>query len=513
MASGKFGTGNLCTWIYEDHGADREYLNSPLLHVNPKGYVDVYRIPKYAYYFWQAAYYKSPMAFIQPHYWRSQYLGQKKDIVVNSNCEKVELKVNGISKGIQVPDDANFHCVTFKDITVEKGTLSVTGTKAGKTINSQVIMADEPAKIILKSNELKITADRGSVLIITADITDSKGNHMYGASNNIKWNVTGPAVLVGPSVYESDINKHHEMEGVWYMDMPVSNVIRSTGKAGKIHISASASGLTSGAIDIIAEVKAPDNTVINEPVLSDEGRKAVDRIELKVNTLEEIPQEIKTSYDELSLAPSDKRGYAKTIKETILRNNSSIDTASVEFKTLVDLFASQLSNSNGRLIADDYNFSVTHYNNCRLIAGYIAATKLPQPFKDGLRKYYSNSIIKLGSEKNAGDEMNWLNWIPSGGTVVISQDTPGPAGMKGIIYTKKNELSDLIAVVYPQFVNFSTDAKERALIFISKANPYIHINSVSEQSREGNKEKITKISYLAEKGHPILIPLVKFISE
>ena len=62
----------------------------------------------------------------------------------------------------------------------------------------------------------------------------------------LKWTLSGPATLVGPSVYESDINKGQEMEGVWYMDMPVSNVIRSTGKPGKIHISVSASGLTSG---------------------------------------------------------------------------------------------------------------------------------------------------------------------------------------------------------------------------------------------------------------------------
>ena len=126
-ASGLFGTANLCTWLYEDHGADREYLNAPLLHVNPKGYVDVYRVPKYAYYFWQATYAKKPMVFILPHFWRSQYLGQKKDIVVNSNCDKVELKVNGVSKGFQTPDVTNFHSVTFKDILVEKGTLTAVG--------------------------------------------------------------------------------------------------------------------------------------------------------------------------------------------------------------------------------------------------------------------------------------------------------------------------------------------------------------------------------------------------
>jgi hypothetical protein len=109
IASGRFGTGNLCTWLYEDHGADREYLNAPLLHVNPKGYVDSYRVPKYAYYFWQANYYKKPMIFILPHFWRSQYIGQQKDIVINSNCDTVELFVNGASIGLRYPNEADFH--------------------------------------------------------------------------------------------------------------------------------------------------------------------------------------------------------------------------------------------------------------------------------------------------------------------------------------------------------------------------------------------------------------------
>ncbi len=136
-ASGLFGTGNLCTWIYEDHGADREYLNAPLLHVNPKGYVDVYRVPKYAYYFWQATYAEKPMVFIQPHYWRTQYLGQKKDIVVNSNCDKIELKVNGVTKGSVTPDDKDFNSVTFKDITIESGTISAVGTMDGEKCDYQ----------------------------------------------------------------------------------------------------------------------------------------------------------------------------------------------------------------------------------------------------------------------------------------------------------------------------------------------------------------------------------------
>jgi hypothetical protein len=490
--------------LYEDHGSGGEYLNSPLLHVSPEGYVDLYRVPKYAYYFWQANYAEKPMVFIQPHYWRSQYMGQLKDIVVTSNGEKVELFVNGVSRGYKLLDESNFHSVTFNNVPVEKGTLAAVATRDGKTTRTELVMAGRPAKIILTGSHSSIVGDRGSVAIIKADIVDSWGNHVYGANNTIKWTVSGPATFAGPSVYESDINRNAQMDGVWYMDMPVSNVIRLTVKPGKIHITSSASGLSSGTFDIEAVESAPDNSVIIEPVLQDEGRMTIAKMILNSSRVDDVPREINPAFDEFKMGDADKQGYEKAIRDFIKKNNPSVDTTSVEFKSLSDLLANQLSNSGGHMIADDYNFSVEHYNNCRLISGYINSTKLPQPFKDGLKKYYSETIIKKGNDKNAGEEMNWLNWIPSGGTVVIVVNEKPASGIKGIVYTTNPDLEQIISVVYPQFANFSQEAKERALVFISKANPYIQTASSGGQ---------TKVSYTAEKGQPILIPLLKFISE
>jgi beta-galactosidase len=512
-ASEKFGKENLCIWLYEDHGTDLEYLNSPLVHVSPKGFVDVYRVPKYAYYFWQANYSKNPMVFVQPHFWRSQYLGQIRDIVVNSNCEKVELLVNNVSKGYKLPDQSNFHSVTFNNVPVEAGTLTVLATRDGKTIKKEVVLAGRAAKLILTGSHNRIAADRSSVIIISADIVDSWGNHVYGASNTVKWAVSGPATLVGPAIYESDINKVGHKDGEWYMDMPVSNVIRSTGKPGKIHISVSSSGLAAGTFDIDAEEFKPDNSVVVEPALNDEGRMPIGNINLNSITPDEAPHEIKATLEELNLGNSDRNGYERSVRDYILKNNPLVDTSSVEFKTLTDLLASQLVNSGGHMIAEDYNISANHYNSCRLISGYIKNTKLPPPFKDGLKKYYSDAIIRKGNEKNADDEMNWLNWIPSGGTVVMVQAEKSAIGQKGIIFTANTDLEEIIKTVYPQFAGFSQEARERALIFTGKANPYVHVNPESEHVMDTDKDKKTKLSYTAEKGQPILIPLLKFISE
>jgi hypothetical protein len=95
---------------------------------------------------------------------------------------------------------------------------------------------------------------------------------------------------------------------------------------------------------------------------------------------------------------------------------------------------------------------------------------------------------------------------------MVQSEKPG-ASLKGVILTNNTGLAEIISAVYPQFAKFSQEGKERALIFVSKVNPYVHAVSISDQSREGDNTEQTNVSYTAEKGQPILIPLLKFISE
>ncbi len=373
--------------------------------------------------------------------------------------------------------------------------------KTAITSSAAAQEGEQPAKIILTGTHSKIPADRSSVVIINADIQDVKGVHTGLSNYSLKWNVSGPASLVGPPVFDP----------ATFRNIPMSNVVRSTGVPGLIHVSVSASGLVSGTFDIESEAVSPDNSVIVEPALQNEGRKSVTRIVINSKRLDAVPVEIKLNSEEINLGTSDKQEYKKLISEYISKNNPAVDTSTTEYNFLTDIFAVHLINSNGRLQSDDYNYSIDHYNNCRLIAQYINSTKLPQLFKDGLRKFYSEAIIARGNEKDAGDEMNWLNWIPSGGTVVIVQNDMTTPVLKGAVPAKNAGLTEIIAAVYPQFVNFSNEAKERALLFTSKVNPYVHI--IEAAGNVSSDNKVRSVSYIAEKDQPILVPLLKFISE
>ena len=371
----------------------------------------------------------------------------------------------------------------------------------------------EPSKIIVSSSHKKIAADKGSVVIITAEIADPEGNFISGARNTLRWSVSGPASLSGPAYYVSYSDSSRTPAEGWYMEMPSTNIIRSDGKPGKIKVSVFSAGVASGSCEIEAEEIMADNSSILEPVLADGGRKAVVSNTLVTERLEDATEEISMVSGDFNLNQMGKNEYFLNMRDYIKKNNPLADTTSIEFKTLTNLLAKQLFNNKGNLPAADYNFNAEHFNNSRIISGYIAKTKLPPLFKESLRSYYSKIIIARGIEKNAGDEMNWLNWIPSGGIIVIVPDKTTNTSQKGIIFTKQTELPDIIKVVYPQFTRFSDDARERALIFISKMNPDVRVFRASGENPGANGIGSGKISYIAEKGVPILIPEYKFISE
>ncbi|HEX7903928.1 MAG TPA: glycoside hydrolase family 2 TIM barrel-domain containing protein [Chitinophagaceae bacterium] len=241
---------NLIIWCYADHGCDREYKNTPLLHLNPKGWVDLYRNPKYAYYLYQANHAKKPMVFIHPHFWTKKYEGTSQDLIVDSNCDSIQLIVGNKYYETLYPGAANLHCVTFKNIPVSNHNLFAIGFKNGKRIVDTLYMTGSAAALKLSSTHATLQPANNQVAILTADIVDAKGHHVFGAGNTIRWKVEGPATLVGPSEYVSDTDKQEQMEGTMYIDAPVSNLIRSTGKPGKIIITIESNGLVSAKTEI-----------------------------------------------------------------------------------------------------------------------------------------------------------------------------------------------------------------------------------------------------------------------
>lgn len=368
----------------------------------------------------------------------------------------------------------------------------------------------EAAKVVLKSSHRTTGADRGSVIVVYADIADREGNPVGETDKALSWNVSGPAILAGYPVYVPDTGGESAAAMVSFKKLPVSNIVRSDGNTGTITVTVSSPGLVSASVTIEAHAIQSDNTVVDEPALSDMGRKRLFIPEQAAGSSFEREKELDIIHKDINLGRKQLSDYRREISRIISGNNPRADTAATEYRTLVSLLAAHLERNNGILSARDYNFNTGNYNDCMIITGYVNPLKLPQLFKDGLKSHYAEEMITKGYEKNAIDEMNWLNWIPSGGTVAVYQTGRQPLWPKGTIITEKDDLAEMIAAVHPVFRRYSREAKERALVFIAKMNPFIKINnagSLQDGDDPGN------FKYTAEESVPVLIPFLKFISE
>jgi beta-galactosidase len=382
--AGNLSEDNVVVWLYADHGADRKYANSPLLNINPKGFVDSYRFPKFAYYLWQANFTTKPMVYIVPAYWRERYLGQRKPIIVDSNCDEVVLKVNGKTVGTARPSAANNRTITFQNVEIERGTITAEGCKEGECLADSVTMAGRPAQLVLKASAEQIPADRSGIAVLSADIIDAAGVHVYGANPPLTWSVNGPATLVGPADYSSDTEKNMALEGTMYIDTPVANLVRSTATPGTIRVKISAPGLAPAEVTL-ASVAPPDDQVkgVVEPPLSDFGRTKVSRVAgfrtAKVaggNTIAEIGAD----YD-LPLTNLRAR-----LLDFVKERNPRLDTSTRAFHAFMDRITEQVAERNGKLVADDYNFAASGQDG--IISQIKSTLFVPEPLPTLQTEHY-----------------------------------------------------------------------------------------------------------------------------
>ena len=497
---------NGTVWLYADHGADREYVGSPLKHVNPKGWVDSWRTPKYVYYLWQANFARKPMVFIHPHFWRSRYLGQKKDFVVDSNCDQVELFVNGKSQGILKPAKSNNFNVTFKGILVEKGAIeAVAISKSGVKVTNKVILSGEATALTIEPTHTSMMSTSDHIIEFKVDIVDKDGVHVYGANNTLKFDVEGPARLVGPEIYVSNRDNTEEYEGTMYIDAPVTNLIRAVGKTGKVKITVSASGLKSAAteIDVVPYVDPSPADGITEPALKLDGRDPVS-VNLSQTNFLKAPVEMNDFDGEIRFPATQQKQFRQLLQNFIVKENPGINTKSIDFRYVLDAFTAILNSTVnytrefGYIVADDYNFITAQYNISRAITRHLQSKNLPQAYQDEMNEYYSSMIISKGKDKNFIAENELIDLIPSGGQVVVIAER---GKLKDVTYFNEADLTKLLPQICPQVTSLSKDDLKKALLLICKINPYANYKSIRDK-----KTKERTDSFTLEAGRAILIP-------
>jgi len=159
--------------------------------------------------FW---YYRSwwqdwPVLHLLPHWNWPGKEGQTIDVRALSNCDEVELFLNGESLGKQAMQRDSQ--LKWK-VKYAPGVLSAKGSKAGKVVvEERVETTGAPSAVQLHPGRTEIDADGEDVSIITVAVVDEKGRVVPVANHSISFELEGPGRILGvgngnPSSHEPD---------------------------------------------------------------------------------------------------------------------------------------------------------------------------------------------------------------------------------------------------------------------------------------------------------------------
>jgi beta-galactosidase len=234
------------------------------------GVIDLCGFPKDGYYFYQSQWTDEPVLHVFPHWnWEGRE-GQVLPVVAYTNCDTVELFLNGRSfgnKSYEFPRQGNagrwnryarppIRATTADlhlswDVPYEPGTLMAVGKKNGRmAVVKEIKTTGEPASIRLSADRETIHSDARDVVHITVEVLDKEGLVVPTAANRIRFIVRGKGKLIGvdngnPMDRDSfQLNERNAFNGL------ALAIVRSTGDPGKITITAESDGLKGDKLEI-----------------------------------------------------------------------------------------------------------------------------------------------------------------------------------------------------------------------------------------------------------------------
>ena len=172
------------------------------------GLLDMCGFPKDNFYYYLAWWTDAPVLHLLPHWNWAGREGGEIDVRALSNCDEVELFLNGHSLGRQaMPRNSE---LKWK-VSYAPGVLSAQGYRGGKLVaETKVETTGEPAAVQLTPDRAAINADGEDVSIVTVAVTDDHGRVVPVAGHNISFELTGPGRIIGvgngdPSCHEPDV--------------------------------------------------------------------------------------------------------------------------------------------------------------------------------------------------------------------------------------------------------------------------------------------------------------------
>ena len=214
------------------------------------GIVDLCGFHKDRYYLYQSQWTNKPMVHILPHWNWQGFEGQEIPVWCYSNCETVELFLNGKSLGEKKFSGTEDLHLEWK-VPYSAGTLKTVAKNNGKTVcTDEVETAGTPIKIMLTPDRPEISADGQDLSCIKVEIVDQEGRVCPNANNLVKFDIQGEGVIAGVGNGNPVSHEHFKAAERTAFHGLALVVVQSTDKAGEIKLKATSDGLKESGVTI-----------------------------------------------------------------------------------------------------------------------------------------------------------------------------------------------------------------------------------------------------------------------
>lgn len=170
-------------------------------------------------------------------------------IQVYSNCEEVELFLNGKSLGTRVKpaDDSP----RSWEVTFEKGTLKAIARNKGIEVTSDELKtAGSPAGIILTADKTKLTRNWDDVSYVTANVVDNEGIICPNTDKLISFVVSEAGIISAVDNGNTVSHEAYQTSKRQVFNGQCIAIIKAKTSSGRITVTASSPELVSGSVSI-----------------------------------------------------------------------------------------------------------------------------------------------------------------------------------------------------------------------------------------------------------------------
>lgn len=249
--------GGLFFWTGFDYKGEPNPLSYPAVS-SEFGILDYCGFPKDEAYYLKSVWTGETVLHLLPHWNLAGHEGENVSVWAYSNCDEVELYVNGKSLGRKAMP-LNGHLAW--DAVYQPGKLRAVGYKNGKKVKETIVeTTGEPTQLLLSADRTQLVADNRDLAVMTIALKDKKGRVVPTACNTVTIKVSGNARILGAGNGDPAFRgeEHPASDKCQEFTIPAFNgyaqvLVQTTNTPGTVTVTCEAEGCKRGACELKIE--------------------------------------------------------------------------------------------------------------------------------------------------------------------------------------------------------------------------------------------------------------------